>query len=186
MGNHIYRTHDIGAIGGCNIKDVKYRELLTRWFQFGLTSPVFRQHGARPVEPWLLQQYENRTYDAVVKMIKARYALRPYVMTLMKALHESGAPINRPLSYDFEADHTAWFVTDQFMFGPRYMSAPVTDYQVYNRSVYFPSSTSTKKCAGGWKHYFTGNVYKADGHTEVVDAPYDELPLFECMPAARS
>jgi alpha-D-xyloside xylohydrolase len=127
----------------------------------------------------VLQQYENRTYNAVVKMIKTRYALRPYVLTLMQTLHETGAPVNRPLSFDFATDPAAWFVTDQFMFGPKYMSAPITDYQLYSRSVYFPDVPG--KCPGGWKHYFTGKVHKADGHTEVVSAPYDELPLFECI-----
>ena len=37
-------THDIGAIGNCDNKDPNYREMLVRWFQFGLTSPIFRQH----------------------------------------------------------------------------------------------------------------------------------------------
>eukprot|EP00040_Diaphanoeca_grandis_P033279 m.203534 g.203534 ORF g.203534 m.203534 type:complete len:829 (-) comp32854_c0_seq3:137-2623(-) len=171
-------THDIGAISGCDITSANYRELLVRWFQFGLTSPIFRQHGSRPVDPWVLKQYENRTFDAVVKMIKARYALRPYVLELMTELHETGAPVNRPLSFDFADDAAAWFITDQFMFGPKYMSAPITDYQLDQRNVYFPHGT---QCPGGWKHYFTEKVYAANGQTEIVAVPYDELALFECM-----
>jgi alpha-D-xyloside xylohydrolase len=172
-------THDIGAIGGCNISDAGYRELLVRWFQFGVTSPIFRQHGSRPVEPWLLQPYEQRTYDAVVSMIKMRYELRPYVLQLMRALHETDAPVNRPLSFDFDADPAAWFVTDQFMFGPKYMSCPVTDAGMSSRTVYFPRG---KACAGGWRHYFSGHVYPADGRTVTVAAPYAEWPFFECIP----
>jgi alpha-glucosidase (family GH31 glycosyl hydrolase) len=148
-------------------------------FSSGLRAGFFGQHGARIVEPWVLQKCENRTYHAVAKVIKARYALRPYVMQLMRSLHTTGAPINRPLSYDFEADDAAWFVADQFMFGPKYMSAPISGYNTYCRSAYFPSAAT--RCSGGWKHHFTGKSYKADGHTEVVDAPYDELPLFECI-----
>ena len=134
-------THDIGAIGNCNNKDPDYREMLVRWFQFGLTSPIFRQHGSRTVEPWTLQQYGpsgEMAYMAVVKFIKLRYTLRNYTMTLMEEVATKGTPVNRPLSFEFPADANAWNITDQFMFGPRYMTAPVYHLGARARSVYFP------------------------------------------------
>jgi len=57
-----------GAIGGCDISKPDYRELLVRWFQYGLTSPIFRQHGARPVEPWDLLNYSASGKEAYVAL----------------------------------------------------------------------------------------------------------------------
>jgi alpha-D-xyloside xylohydrolase len=81
-----------------------HTEMLVRWFQFGLTSPIFRQHGSRVVEPWTLQQYGasgEAAYEAVVKFIKLRYTIRNYTMTLMEEVATKGTPVNRPLSFDF-------------------------------------------------------------------------------------
>jgi len=191
-----------------------------RWFQFGLTSPVFRQHGARPVEPWVLQQYGKSgqaAYDAVVKMIRLRRALRPYVLEQMRAVADSGTPVNRPLSFDFPEDAQAWKVTDQvraaathlppcpaaarhhhrsrnprrqFMFGGRFMAAPVYHMGARSRRVYFPRG-GAGACEGGWRQYApagTGNVTvpglvgaaHAPGSTAEVEAPFDALPLFAC------
>jgi alpha-D-xyloside xylohydrolase len=184
-------THDIGAIGGCDNKDPEYREMLVRWFQFGLTSPIFRQHGSRTVEPWTLQQYGasgEMAYEAVVKFIKLRYTLRNYTMTLMEEVAANGTPVNRPLSFDFPADVHAWRVTDQFMFGPRYMTAPVYHLGARARAVYFPTGGD---CAA-WKRWApaAGNGTDssrsfAPGTTATVSVPFDELAMFECMPKSH-
>ena len=76
------------------------RELLIRWFQFGLTSPIFRQHGSRVVEPWTLQQHGASgefAHQTVIKFIKLRHTLRSYVLQQMRT--ENGTPVNRPLSF---------------------------------------------------------------------------------------
>ena len=179
-------THDIGAIGGCQNQDPNYREMLVRWFQFGLTSPIFRQHGSRVVEPWTLQQYGSSgemAYEAVVKMIKLRYLLRNYTMTLMQEVAAEGTPINRPLSFDFPADAHAWNVTDQLMFGPRYMTAPVYHLGARERSVYFPTGDCVL-----WKRWApaAGNGTESSrsfspGTTATVPVPFDELAMFECI-----
>ena len=163
--------------------------LQVRWFQFGLTSPIFRQHGARVVEPWTLQQYGQSgeaAYQAVVKFIKLRYTLRNYTMTLMAEVASTGTPVNRPLSFDFPSDPKAWLVTDQLMFGPRYMTAPVYHLGARARSVYFPRGGG---CAT-WRRWApaAGNGTDstdsfAPGTTATVSVPFDELAMFECIPA---
>ena len=191
-------THDIGAIGGCDISSAEYRELLVRWFQFGLTSPVFRQHGSRPVEPWELQKYGpsgEAAYAAVVKMIRLRRALRPYVLLQMRAVADTGLPVNRPLSFDFPGDPKTWAVPDQYMFGPKFMAAPIYRLGKRSRVVYFPRGGATGDspagCCKGWRQYGpagTGNVTEpglvgpayAPGTTAEVAVPYDALALFAC------
>ena len=180
-------THDIGAIGGCDNEDPAYREMLVRWFQFGLTSPIFRQHGSRVVEPWTLQQYGpsgEAAYQAIVKFIKLRYVLRNYTLTLMEEVAHSGTPVNRPLSFDFPHDAKAWAVTDQLMFGPRYMTAPVYHLGARSRSVYFPTGGG----CGAWRLWApaadgagAGARSFAPGTTATVPVPFDELAMFECM-----
>lgn len=110
--------HDIGGINCVNNSKPEYRELLIRWFQVGLTSPIFRQHGSRvmyvhrqsaaaPVierdplgqancdfsDPWALQQYGpsgEAAYQAVIKMIQLRHSLRPYVLQQMVTVAANG------------------------------------------------------------------------------------------------
>jgi alpha-D-xyloside xylohydrolase len=186
-------THDIGAIGGCDNASPEYRELLLRWFAFGLTSPVFRQHGSRDVRPWALQKYNGSTvpgqfaYETVVKFIKLRYVLRNYTMTLMQEVASSGTPVNRPLHFDYPSDDRAWTVTDQFMFGPRFMTAPVYHLGARSRAVYFPRAP----CAG-WRRWAPGASNHSDssqsyapGTTATIAVPLDALALFECMPKKR-
>ena len=84
----------------------------------------------------------NVTYDAIIKVMDVRQQLRPYVMELMKTVAKDGEPINRPLSWDFPTDSSAWYITDQFMFGHKYMVAPITDLGARERSVYFPAGGS--------------------------------------------
>eukprot|EP00463_Aulacantha_scolymantha_P003726 TRINITY_DN461_c0_g1_i2.p1 TRINITY_DN461_c0_g1~~TRINITY_DN461_c0_g1_i2.p1 ORF type:complete len:433 (-),score=81.46 TRINITY_DN461_c0_g1_i2:20-1318(-) len=40
-------TTDIGGYSGGHSTDDAYREVIVRWFQYGMTCPLFRQHGAR-------------------------------------------------------------------------------------------------------------------------------------------
>ena len=185
-------THDIGAIGNCDNKDPNYREMLVRWFQFGLTSPIFRQHGSRVVEPWTLQQYGpsgEMAYEAVVKFIKLRYVLRNYTMTLMEEVATTGTPVNRPLSFDYPADAKAWGITDQFMFGPRYMTAPVYHLGARDRSVYFPiggGCAHWKRWAPAAGNTTAANATYAPGTTATLSVPFDELAMFECMAMAAA
>ena len=176
-------THDIGAINCCNNSSPEYRELLLRWFAFGVTSPIFRQHGSRVIDPWALQQYGasgEAAYQAVTKMIRLRYTLRPYVLQQMETVAANGVPLNRPLSFDFPEDPRAWRITDQFMFGSKYMAAPVYRMGERQREVYFPKAS---RC-GSWRAYAGASGHAGEhkgGETAAVRVPLDELLLFECV-----
>jgi alpha-D-xyloside xylohydrolase len=160
-------TTDIGGYSGGDPDDPEFRELIVRWFQYGAMCPIFRQHGARNTEPWLLG---NESFSAVLDVMHLRNELRPYVMDQMELVNKSGTPINRPLWFDFPDDPNAWNVTDEFMFGPDFLVAPVYVYQARSRPVYFPAGAS-------WTHYFTSAQYKG-GTNETVDAPLNQFPLF--------
>ena len=168
MSGIAWWTTDIGGYAGGDPSDDTFRELIVRWFQFGVTCPLFRQHGDRPTEPWLLG---NESFTCVRKVMALRETLRPYVEEELAETARSGLPLNRPLLFDFPHDTKAWDVTDQFMFGRRYMAAPVYEMGARSRRVYFPSGVA-------WKHYFTGDFF-AGGTSHSVDAPLQHFPLFE-------
>ena len=161
-------TTDIGGYGGGNPKDTQFNELIVRWFQYGSTCPLFRQHGARATEPWLLS---NQSYELVVKVINLRNTWRSYVMDAMEQVNKTGLPVQRPLWYDFPEDSNTWSIEDQYMFGSSMMVAPVYTYQARNRTLYFPSGSK-------WQHYFTGTVYDG-GANKTIDAPLETFPLFK-------
>ena len=76
----------------------------------------------------------------------------------------------RPLVMDFTADTKVNNISDQFMFGPALMAAPVYEYGARTREVYFPATC-------GWYDFYTGK-YMAGGQQLKVDAPYERMPLY--------
>ena len=76
----------------------------------------------------------------------------------------------RALVMDFNGDKEVEDIGNQWMFGPALMACPVGYYKARNRSVYFP-----EQC--GWYNLYT-NEYIAGGQRLVVDAPYEQIPVF--------
>eukprot|EP00911_Craspedida_sp_UC1_P000737 UC1_evm1s564 len=134
-----YWTTDIGGFANGDTTSDDFRELVVRWFQWGAFCPLFRLHGIRKGPKWPLGpdglcgatpsneiwSFGNESEKAISKVMHLREQLRPYVMSLYKETARSGAPIIRPLFYDFHNDTRAHMVDDQQMFGPMYMVAPV-------------------------------------------------------------
>lgn len=181
-------TSDIGGFMGGDISDPAFRELLLRWFAWGCFSPVFRMHGER--SPWYEREEEYRNgvrqltsgqdnevwafgeenTPILCRYLFIRERLRPYVRRLMREAHESGAPVMRPLFYEFPKDKAAWNVEDAYLFGPDLLVAPVMEVGVTERTVYLPAGSS-------WTDAFTKTVYEG-GQTVTVPAPIDIIPVF--------
>jgi alpha-D-xyloside xylohydrolase len=159
---------DIGGYSGGNPDDPTFRELIVRWFQFGFTCPLFRQHGQRPTEPWLLG---DETFGNVRKVMAMRETFKSYILAELNKTAATGLPLNRPLWYDFPADANTWGVIDQYMFGEDYMMAPIYKMGDRARNVYFPAGTT-------WVHYFTNTSYTG-GKNVSVPAPMDQFCLFK-------
>ena len=128
-----YWTFDIGAYSlGCQGgtfmnggKDPAYQEFYTRMFEFGAFSPIFRSHGSEtPREIW-----EYGAYTPVLKNFdNLRYRLLPYIYSLGWQVTSNSYTIMRGLPMDFAADRKTYSINDQYMFGPAFMVAPVTEY----------------------------------------------------------
>ncbi len=94
----------------------------------------------------------------------------PYIYSLAGKTHFEDYTIMRALIIDFNGDSNVNNVSDQYMFGPSLMVAPVYEYKARQREVYFP-------VANGWYDVYSGK-YTKGGQKLKVDAPYERIPLF--------
>ncbi|MGB7768198.1 MAG: TIM-barrel domain-containing protein [Verrucomicrobiia bacterium] len=147
-------------------------ELNARWFEFATFCPLTRLHGElKPREPWTFGGDSGPAYQTIVKFDNLRYRMLPYIYSVAGAVTLDGDTMMRPLVMDFRSDVKARDVTDEYMFGPAFLVAPVTTYEARSRSVYLPSTS------GGWYDFWTG-APTAGGQTIDAAAPYDSMPLF--------
>lgn len=182
-------TTDIGGFTGGNVNDPKFHELLIRWFQFGTFCPVMRIHGFRePAEQTIehadrmfnkpfasgafneIYKYPENTYKILRKYLFMREAMRAYIMDQMKNAHKLGTPVMRPLFYDFDIDNNAWNISDEYMFGPDLLIAPVINAGEEKRNVYLPKGDN-------WIDINSKQSYHG-GYTITVNTPIDEIPVF--------
>lgn len=149
----------------------EWRELNTRWYQFGAFAPLFRAHGQWPFrEVYNIAPEDHPAYNSIVKYTKLRYNLMPYIYSLAGKTYFDDYTIMRPMVMDFTADLNTRNLKDQYMFGPAFLVAPVYKYGARDREVYFPAGEI-------WYDFYTGKAVKG-GQTLKVDAPYETMPLF--------
>jgi alpha-D-xyloside xylohydrolase len=145
-----------------------YPELYTRWFQYATFLPIMRAHGSRPAnEVW---SYGKQAEPILEKYLKLRYQLMPYIYSLGYHTWLTGAPFMRALPLDFPDDPRVADLRDEYMFGPAFLVAPVTEQGATSREVYLPAGSD-------WYNYWTNERVKG-GQTITVQAPIDTLPLF--------
>lgn len=181
-------TSDIGGFIGGDISDPYFKELLVRWFAWGAFCPVFRMHGER--SPWYEREQEfinnvrqltsgqdnevwsfgEENYEILKEYLFIRERLRPYIRECMSAASKTGAPVMRPMFFDFPEDQTCWQVEDQYMFGPDLLVAPVMEIGLRSRKVYLPDGLT-------WTEASTGKEYQG-GQTVEVEAPLHIIPVF--------
>ena len=145
-----------------------YPELFVRWFEWGSFQPVMRAHGERMHnEVWA---YGRQAEPILAKYLKLRYQLLPYTYSVAYRSYQTGAPYMRALFMDFPDDPRAADIPDEYMYGPAFLVAPVTEQGATHRTVYLPAGCD-------WYNYWT-NERLHGGQTIVADAPIDTLPLF--------
>ena len=169
-----YWTTDIGGYQGGNPEEEEYRELFTRWFEYGTFCPVFRSHGRRypgdtkgANELWA---YGEEVQKICTDYINLRYRLMPYIYTLTgDVTHKSYTPM-RLLAFDFSDDKNIPDCKDQFMYGPSLLICPVLEAGAVNREVYLPEGSK-------WVDFWTGKTYDG-GQRFTADAPKNKIPLY--------
>ena len=180
-------TTDIGGFHGGNPDDPAFRELFTRWFEWGAFLPVMRLHGDRePRQPQVgetggatcrsgapneIWSYGEEVFEICKKYIELRESMREYIRGIMQESHEKGSPVMRTLFYEFPEDETSWTVEDEYMFGDKYLVAPVFEAGARKRQVYLPKGCS-------WRRIGTDTALEG-GQVITADAPLEDMPVYE-------
>lgn len=175
-----YWTMDIGGFcvenryenakeGSEDLKE--WRELNTRWYQFGAFVPIFRAHGQYPYrEVFNLAPEDHPAYRSIVRYNQLRYRLMPYIYSLAGRIYFDDYTLMRPLVMDFPEDGEVTNISDQFLFGDALMVCPVYTYNARERVVYFPKGV-------GWFDLHSAS-YIEGGQQIMVPAPYEEMPIY--------
>ena len=131
MCGFLYAGADLGGFGCHTTYD-----LMVRWLQFGIFTPLMRNHSALGTREQELYQFQDISYFS--ELIKFRYRLIPYLYCeYMKAVKLQSL-IFTPLSFEYEKDEMARTVEDQLLFGESLMIAPVYTQNANGRYVYLP------------------------------------------------
>jgi alpha-D-xyloside xylohydrolase len=180
-----YWTSDIGGYlsrtdpdGIPNWSQPQYRELFTRWFQFGTFCPIFRIHG-KGERALFSDNWDAKTKAILLNYDKLRYRLLPYIYSLSAKVTSDNYTMMRSLVFDFGSDKNVYSIPDQYMFGPAFLVNPVTQ-QLYTgsnandlpktRKVYLPTGTK-------WYDFWTGETLNG-GQSINAAAPIDVMPLY--------
>jgi len=147
---------------------VDYPELFVRWFQLNSFTPTLRIHGQRPATA--IWQYGKAAEPILAQFLRLRYELMPYLYAMGHGTYETGAPFMRALFMDFPNDPNVVDLNDEYMFGPAFLVAPVTEQGATSRKVYLPAGSD-------WYDWWT-NRKIAGGQWIDAAAPIDRIPLF--------
>jgi len=144
-------------------------ELLARWTQCGAFTPFFRNHtsiNTTAQEPWA---FSGEVLDICRDYIELRYRLLPYIYSAFHHAVETGAPIMRPMIYEFPGDARFASESKQYMFGDHFLVAPVSFQGVARKRIRLPE--------GNWVDFHTGEIHA--GNSELWERPsLGRLPLF--------
>ncbi len=183
-------TSDIGGFMTDDWQSDEFKQLLIRWFEFATFTAVLRMHGDRgpnddiaPLDdrdfgggylytghPNELWSYGEEAYTIFKKYFNIRTQLKPYLKSLYQEASKNGSPIIRAMFYEFPEDEKCWNEYSQYMFGSKYLVAPILEMNQFERDVYLPEGT--------WKDTLDNAIYK--GNTTIkAKAPIDHIPVFE-------
>ena len=176
-----------GETASC-ARNPRFQELYVRWLQFGLFNPMMRSHGeSSRREIWEFGEEGEPVYDAILKFIKMRYTLLPYIYSTSWKVTSDNGSFMRALVMDFPKDKNVWNMGSEFMFGDAYLVAPVTKalYTSETRgwSEETPDWTADKSFnvylpkGASWYDYWTGKLHQG-GRYVSVSAKLDDIPLF--------
>ena len=169
-GNMWYWDGDFDAC----FDDEEYCELFTRWFQWAAFLPIFRGHGTDcRRELTVLKSRSPRCYEAVLKALRQRYELMPYIYSAAGECSIGDGSMLKNLAFDFRDDKAVLDITDQYMFGSSLMVCPIYSRQTSpneTRRVYLPSGC-------GWYDFYTAERFDGGRYID-VPISLDKIPVF--------
>jgi alpha-glucosidase len=144
-------------------------ELAARWFSYAALTPFCRCHhqqGTGEHYPW---SFGSEVEGIARAALELRYRLLPYLYTAFFSSSETGAPIQRPLVFDFQDDARAAAIDDQYLLGDALLVAPILAAGETEREIYLPP--------GSFVDWHSKRAYEG-GRSVLSSAPLDRCPLF--------
>jgi alpha-D-xyloside xylohydrolase len=147
-----------------------WRELMTRWYQFGAFVPIFRVHGQYPYrEIFNIAPSDHPAYQSMLYYDRLRYRLMAYIYAVAGAVYHHDLTMMRGLVMDFPSDTAVTKIGDEYLFGPSLLVCPVTAPGVRTKDIYLPEGQ-------GWYDLYTGRYFTGGQHLK-ADAPYGRIPV---------
>ena len=167
MSGFLYTGCDVGGFG-CDTTE----DLMLRWLQYSLFTPLFRNHSADGTRPQELYRFSSA--EAMGEMIKIRYCLVPYLYSEFLRAALNNEMMFRPLGFDFRDDTDAKQAEDQLLLGNEIMIAPIYKQNANGRYVYLPEEMMLVRMRA-YNDYETEILPK--GH-HYIPAKLEELIFF--------
>ena len=155
---------DVGGFQGSS-----NAELFLRWMQYGALTPFCRNHSELGNVDQYAWAWGDVIEDLVREAIRLRYRLLPYLYAAFSRASETGAPIQRPLVFDYQYDATVRDIDDEYLLGPDLLVAPVLAPGATARNVYLPQ--------GGWYDWHTGELLEGCRYL-LTTTPMDRIPIY--------
>lgn len=178
MSGTPYWTMDVGGFlvekrfhrpDSANLEE--WREMNTRWYQYGAFLPLFRAHGQFPFrEPFNIASEGHPAYNSMLYYIKLRYRLLPYIYSLAGKVYHQDGTLLRALAMDYPRDKKVLGINDQFLLGSSLLVSPITEKGLTSRKLYLPAGTT-------WYDFYTGKA-ESGGREITASAPYERIPLY--------
>ncbi|KAH8693603.1 alpha-xylosidase [Talaromyces proteolyticus] len=150
-------SHDIGGhLFGC-----RDDELVTRWVQLGVFSPIFRLHSSNSKwmskEPWL---YRAEFQGVMTAFMKLRHRLVPFLYTQSIVCSIKDEPLVQPMYWGYPEIDQAYSFPNQYIFGSELLVAPIVKSR--DRITNLAAVKAWLPPGRRYVDIFTGIVYDAD------------------------
>jgi alpha-D-xyloside xylohydrolase len=146
-------------------------ELFDRWIGYSAYTPLMDVLIGPGRTPWY--DWSSQSVTIAAKQTQVHHDLIPYVRSLLAFANNTGVPAIRAMFLEFPNDPNPAIadMSDQYMYGPNMLVAPVIQSGVTSRSVYLPAGIR-------WVNYNDKTTVYSGGQTITVNAPLDTVPIF--------
>ena len=145
MCGYLFTGADLGGFGDNTTED-----LLLRWLELGIYTPLMRNHSALHTREQEI--YRFSCWEDMRNILTVRYALIPYLYSLIMQSALNADLMFRPLAFDYPRDEIARHIEDQVMLGPDCMIAPVYEQNAVGRPVYLPEDMLFVRFRSAWDY----------------------------------
>ena len=164
--------HDLGGHMFTDEATVNDPELMLRWIQFGVFTPIFRSHATDD------SRIERRiwkfpNFPKLRDAVKLRYGLFPYIYTMARETFDTGIGMCRPLYYEYPECEEAYAYEGEYFFGNDILVAPITEPAsadgLSSKEIWFPE--------GRWWNVSAGELIEGPC-VKTLRFSQDQIPYF--------